>query len=724
MKEVGVRVNYSKDRDIEINPREYFIFFLKRREHSHGSVGPNFSQMTYEVEQTFNAELDKLLKWNISPDKKTYSLIDSSEERADRLKKGSPEKIGNDDIKIKKKFDFAAAEGEGGAMQDSAQKDSGASQGDGPDMMAQENFMPQKFTGKQFGGSQQNASDVWEGGAKSKLPNSFGILNMPHGQSNLDIINPQANLGNPYGQVYYPGHIQTPSQVPPMQNLAMPNNTGFNPLMPSVNLLQQSANDQSDPVVGENTRMVDDGNLDLGGGSNSKAEAMGFDYETKDDSGMAGDRDLEGGEEDNADLDELLEIFRKSDPEAIKNLVKTLNNSELKKKLVFVIEEYFPNLIHLLEDHPSNRKDADTNDKPRSSQQNSNEKRSKYEPHGSKGPQFNAGSNMGQMGQPGAQGQFPPGMMQNPGQIFGQGPPGQMQFAPPGMQGQFGQGPPNNFIIQQGQPGQQFHGSNMGYQGHKRGGMGSNYQGNNPRYQGNQGNSYNNRNNNNNFHRNQRGGGYMGNQNNNRGGRPHGNFRQGQDFDDSPMDNSQIGQQGPPVNNFQPMFIDQQQQAVQQQIGNNKPQFLGMPQGIVGQDPNQVPGQGPPFQGVNDSGEIQPQGMIGGMGPPFGIGFQGGAPGPFPGAGMGPGMPSNQQFGLMGQQSPVSPSGNTGVPGFLGNLGRQGPGGAMNIGAPGQGISPTKPNLDNSMISGNIGLIDQNPGGFQGGQNPDQEQNK
>jgi hypothetical protein len=79
---------------------------------------------------------------------------------------------------------------------------------------------------------------------------------------------------------------------------------------------------------------------------------------------------------------------------------------------------------------------------------------------------------------------------------------------------------------------------------------------------------------------------------------------------------------------------------------------------------------------------------------------------------------------LMGQQSPVSPSGNTGVPGFLGNLGRQGPGGAMNIGAPGQGISPTKPNLDNSMISGNIGLIDQNPGGFQGGQNPDQEQNK
>lgn len=471
----------------------------------------------------------------------------------------------------------------------------------------------------------------------------------------------------------------------------MPNNTGFNPLMPTSNLLQPS-NDTNEPGAHENKIVGDDKNLDSNENI-SKLEAAGADTEKN-------NPFEQEGEEDNADLDELLEIFKKSDPEAIKNLVKTLNNSELKKKLVFVIEEYFPNLIHLLEDHESNKKDSGSNQKNTSSQQNSNEKISKGYDDANKGPQYNSGQQ-----NPINQGQFNPNMIQNPGQM--QFMPGQIpgQFGQGQMPGQFGQGPPNNFIIQQGPQGQQFHGSNMGYQGHKRGSMNSGYQGNNSRYQGRD----NYRNNNNNYHRNQRGGGYMGNQNNNQGynkGR-HGNFRQNQDFDDTNMDQHQtISPQGP-VNNFQPMFMDQQQ-GIHPQIGNNKPQFLGMPQGIVGQDSNQ--GQGPVFQ---DANEIQPvQGMIGGIGSGFPVGFQGGP--------LGQGITPNQQFGFMGQQNPVSPSGNTGVPGFLGNLGNnprpgmgdfsgnmnQAPGQEGGVVNMGQGVSPGKANLDNTMISGNIGMMD------------------
>ena len=333
---------------------------------------------------------------------------------------------------------------------------------------------------------------------------------------------------------------------------------------------------------------------------------------------------------------------------------------------MFVIEEYFPNLIHLLDDYESNKKDSGSANKNISSHQNSNEKRAKPYDGPNKGPPFqNNQQNLINQGQ----GQFP-NMMQNPGQM--QFVPGQIpgQFGPGQMPGQFGQGPTNNFIIQQGQPGQQFHGSNMGYQGqHKRGSMNPGYQGNNSRYQGRD-----NYRNNNNYHRNQRGGGYMGNQNNNQGynkGR-HGGFRGNQDFDEMGIDQQQsIPGQGS-VNNFQPMF-------------------MGMPQGIVGQDS----GQGPIFQ---DASEIQPvQGMVGGMAPGFPMGFQAGPPGQGMIGGMGPGMQPNHQFGFMGQQNSVNPTGNTGVPGFLGNLGGI---------AQGQVISPSKTNLDNSMISGNIGMPD------------------
>ena len=273
----------------------------------------------YEVEQTYNPELDKLLKYNITPDDKTYSLIDSSEERAVNRKKAKTEGESKaDDIKIKKKFDFAAADAEPESMGKDSEKTKPANSN--ADKMDEESLGPSKFGAQGWSGGQNTGSEVFDGGAKSKLPNSFGIMNMPHGSSsNLDVGANlgQANLYNPGQQVYYPGPNQTPNVIKPSGNNQapmIPSNTGYNPLMPTGNLLQPNNDPQESTRPGIGAVVGENQNLDSAQ-KDSKLEASGLDSGKKD-SNNPFEQD---GEEDNADLDELLEIFRKSDPEAIKN---------------------------------------------------------------------------------------------------------------------------------------------------------------------------------------------------------------------------------------------------------------------------------------------------------------------------------------------------------------------------------------------------------------------